>query len=75
MHILTFILIFLVGSVSATSSGDWSGIAAIGRVLSGIGALFFFGCIVTGFTSDGSGTIFLASIVMVVIGLFMAALE
>lgn len=31
MHILTFILIFVVGSIIAACDGDYSGIAAIGK--------------------------------------------
>ena len=31
MHILAFILIFVVGSIIAACDGDYSGIAAIGK--------------------------------------------
>lgn len=31
MHILAFILIFVIGSIFATCDGDYSGIAAIGK--------------------------------------------
>ena len=31
MHILAFILIFIVGSIIAARDGDYSGIAAIGK--------------------------------------------
>ena len=31
MHILAFILIFIVGSIIAACDGDYSGIAAIGK--------------------------------------------
>ncbi len=31
MHILAFILMFIVGSIGAASKGDWSGIEAIGK--------------------------------------------
>ena len=31
MHILTFILIFVVGSIIVACDGDYSGIAAIGK--------------------------------------------
>lgn len=31
MHILTFILIFVVGSIIAACDGDYSGISAIGK--------------------------------------------
>ncbi|MFR6049359.1 MAG: hypothetical protein ACLUG6_13615 [Lachnospira eligens] len=32
MHILAFILIFIVGSIIAACDGDYSGIAAIGKI-------------------------------------------
>lgn len=31
MHILTFILLFVIGSISVACKGDYSGIAAIGK--------------------------------------------
>ena len=37
MHILAFILIFIVGSIIAACDGDYSGIAAIGKF---VGLLF-----------------------------------
>jgi hypothetical protein len=40
MHLLAFILLFIIGSISAACKGDWSGIAAIGEILLFI-ALFF----------------------------------
>lgn len=33
MHILAFILMFVVGSIGAAMDGDFSGIAAIGKFL------------------------------------------
>ena len=41
MHILAFILMFVVGSVGAAVNGDWSGMAAIGKFLVYILALAF----------------------------------
>ncbi len=35
MHILTFILIFVVGAIVAACEGDYSGIAAIGKFMGG----------------------------------------
>lgn len=40
MHILTFILIFIVGAIAAACKGDYSGIAAIGKFMGG--AILFF---------------------------------
>lgn len=33
MHILTFVLMFIVGSIGAASHGDWSGVEAIGKFI------------------------------------------
>lgn len=33
MHLLTFILMFVVGSISAACRGDWSGMEAIGKFI------------------------------------------
>lgn len=33
MHILAFILMFIVGSIIAACSGDFSGLAAIGKIV------------------------------------------
>ena len=40
MHILTFILVLIVGSIVAACDGDYSGIAAIGKFIGG--ALMIF---------------------------------
>ena len=42
MYILTFILIFVVGSIGAALDGDFSGIAAIGKFL-------FYATVIIGF--------------------------
>ena len=46
MHILAFILIFVVGAIAAACDGDFSGIAAIGKFVCGailvIGMLWLF---------------------------------
>lgn len=41
MHILAFILMFVVGSIGASLDGDFSGIAAIGKFV--FGTAFFIG--------------------------------
>lgn len=41
MYILAFIILFIIGSISAACKGDWSGIAAIGEIILFI-ALFLF---------------------------------
>lgn len=33
MHILTGILLFVIGSIAAAMNGDWSGMEAIGKIL------------------------------------------
>lgn len=75
MHILAFILMFIVGSIGAAMNGDYSGTVFIGKVLMGIGIFFFLACILTGFSTDGSGTVFLISILMTIFGAFLAAKE
>ena len=44
MHILAFILIFVVGAIAAAGKGDYSGIAAIGKFIGG--AILFFAMLV-----------------------------
>ncbi len=73
MHILAAILMFVFGSISAAMKGDYSGIVVIGKWLMGIGVFFFVACIVTGFSTEGSGTIILFSIVMAFVGGLLAA--
>ncbi len=75
MHILAFILMFIFGAIGASSRGDHSGIIVIGKVLMGIGIFFFMACILTGFKTNGAGTVFLISIVMLVIGGLLASKE
>lgn len=75
MHILVFILMFVFGSIGAAMKGDYSGTVVIGKWLMGIGVFFFLACILTGFSTEGSGTIFLISIVMAIFGGLLAAKE
>lgn len=75
MHILAFILMFIFGSIGAAMKGDYSGTIFIGKVLMGIGVFFFLACILTGFFTDGSGTVFLIAIIMTIFGIFLAAKE
>ncbi len=72
MRILAFILMYIFDSIGAAFEGDYSGISSIGSVLLGIGIFFIFGCILIGFSTEGSGTIFLVAIIMAVVGGFMA---
>ena len=75
MHILAFILMFVFGAIGAAMKGDYSGIVVIGKWLLGIGIFFFLGCILTGFSTEGSGSVFIIAIIMTVLGGFMAAKE
>ena len=70
MHILAFILMFIFGSIGAAMKGDYSGTIFIGKVLMGIGVFFFLACILTGFSTEGSGTVFLIAIMMMISGTF-----
>lgn len=47
MHILTFCLLFIVGSIQAAAQGDWSGIQAIGKFIGFIALFLIFGYILT----------------------------
>ena len=75
MHILAFILMFVFGAIGAAMKGDYSGIVVIGKWLLGIGIFFFLGCILTGFSTEGSGSVFIFAIMMTVLGGCMAAKE
>lgn len=75
MHILAFMLMFIFGAIGAAMNGDYSGISIIGKVLLGIGIFFFVGCILTGFSNDGAGSVLLFSIVMVILGAVLTAIE
>lgn len=75
MHILAFILMFVFGAIGAAMKGDYSGTIVIGKVLMRIGIFFFLACILTGFSTEGSGKIFLISIVMAIFGGVLAAKE
>ncbi len=75
MHLLAFILMFIISSIAAALKGDYSGTAFIGRILIAIGIFFFFGCILTGFSAEGSGTIFIVATAMTIFGGFLAAQE
>lgn len=75
MYLLTGILLFVFGAIGAAMEGDYSGTVAIGKFLMGAGIFFFMACILTGFSTEGSGGIFLFSIIIAIIGFFMAAKE
>jgi hypothetical protein len=75
MHILAFILMFVFGAIGAAMKGDYSGTIVIGKVLMGIGTFFFLACILTGFSTEGSGTIFIIAVVMAIFGGLLAAKE
>ena len=72
MHILIFIIMFIIESIGAALNGDYSGTVIIGKVLMGIGIFCFVGCILIGFSTEGSGKIFLISIVMTIVGRLLA---
>ncbi len=75
MHILVFILMFVFGAIGAAMKGDYSGTIVIGKVLMVIGIFFFAACILTGFATEGAGTVFIIAIVMIIIGGWLAAKE
>ena len=75
MHILAFILMFVFGAIGAAMKGDYSGTIFIGKVLMGIGLFLVFGCILSGFSTNGAGEVFLFSLCMTALGVFLAAKE
>lgn len=72
MRILAFMLMYVFDSVGAAFEGDYSGINSIGNALISIGLFFIFGCLLIGFSTEGSGTIFLIALAMTIVGGFMA---
>lgn len=46
MHILAFILLFIIGSIQAACHGDWSGIGAIGKIVGFIALFLIVGYII-----------------------------
>lgn len=46
MHIIAFILLFIIGSIQAASHGDWSGVEAIGMFILYIALFFIFAFII-----------------------------
>ncbi len=75
MHILAFILMFIIGSIGAAFRGDFSGISAIGFVIECIGIIFFVGTITSGFCIEGSGKMCAIGALMLISGLVLAALD
>ncbi|MBQ1311812.1 MAG: hypothetical protein IIY55_08175 [Blautia sp.] len=75
MYIFLFLLIFVIGAVGAARKGDYSGTIFIGKVLMGIGLFLVFGCILSGFSTNGAGEVFLFSLCMTALGVFLAAKE
>ncbi len=73
MHILAYVIMSIFDALGSAAGGDYDGINKLGGWFVGIGLFFVFGCIITGFSTDGSGTIFLVALVMAVLGFFMSA--
>ena len=73
MWILAAILFFIFESIAAAGKGDRSGLDIIGKVLMATGTFFFIGWIITGFSTDGSGMIFLFSIIIAIVGGVLSA--
>lgn len=62
MHILAFILLFIIGSIGAACKGDWSGIGAIAKFI-GFIALF----LIIGYMMTNPALLVIAIIVFVII--------
>lgn len=45
MHILAFIILFIIGSIGAACKGDWSGIGAIAKFIGFIALFLIIGYI------------------------------
>ena len=75
MYLLSAIILFIFDAVGAATKGDFSGTIFIGKVKIGIGLFFFVGIILIGFSTEGSWTIFIISIIMVALGVVLASKE
>ena len=80
MHILAFILMFVLGSIGAALNGDFSGIGMIGKVLAAFGCFTLAMWIMLLFTGgadeiDGYGQLLLISIGMIIVGKIMITIE
>ncbi len=75
MHILLFIIIFIIGSVGDALNSNMEGISAVGKVMFAIGLFFVIGIILIGFSTDGSGKVFLVAVFMLIIGFILAMLQ
>lgn len=62
MHILAFILLFIIGSIQAACHGDWSGIGAIGKIV-GFIALF----LIVGYIMINPVLLIIAVVVFIII--------
>lgn len=62
MHILAFILLFIIGSIQAACHGDWSGIGAIAKFI-GFIALF----LIVGYIMINPALLIIAVVVFIII--------
>ena len=62
MHILAFILLFIIGSIAAACKGDWSGIGAIAKFI-GFIALF----LIVGYIMINPALLIIAVVIFVII--------
>lgn len=65
----------IISAIAAEINGDYSGTTFIGKCLLGIGCFFFVIMILTGITSDGTGTVFVFSLVTIILGGILAGKE
>lgn len=75
MHLLTFIILFVIGAILAAMKGDFSGISMIGETLMFVGGFLFIAYIFTGFLTPGSGKLFLSAIVTIIIGFILMSAD
>ena len=62
MHILAFILLFIIGSIGAACKGDWSGMAVIGKVI-----LFIALFLIIGYIMINPALLIIAVVIFVII--------
>ena len=62
MHILAFILLFIIGSIGAACKGDWAGIGAIAKFI-GFIALF----LIVGYIMINPALLIIAVVVFIII--------
>ena len=62
MHILAFIILFIIGSIGAACKGDWSGMEVIGKII-----LFIALFLIIGYIMINPALLIIAVVIFVII--------